>query len=584
MFRTHTCGELRKTDIGKQVTLSGWIKTIRILKGLIFIDLRDRYGVTQISIDEEKQPEIFTKSTDLKRESVIKITGIVQERFSKNPELPTGEIEIKIENFSILSPSKTPPFTIMDETDGGEELLLKYRYLDLRRDCMKENILLRHSLAKIVREFLHKNAFLEIETPLLIKSTPEGARDFLVPSRLNKGEFYSLPQSPQIYKQLLMVSGFDKYFQIVKCFRDEDFRADRQPEFTQIDCELSFVEKKDVMNVFETMMKEIFLQTKGIKLPDFPIMKYQDALENYGTDSPDTRYDLKIQDYTEIIKNRDFQIFNSSEFVGAISITKDDGDISIFSRKKIDALTSFIKSPQVGAKGMVYAIQDKEGNIKSSVDKFYSDEDKKNWFKTIEGESILFFLSGKKAETLKALGKLREKLALELDIIKKDVFSPLWIVEFPLFEKDEETNKYNSTHHPFTSPEKGQSINAEDKTSIRAEAYDMVINGAEVGGGSIRIYDREVQKKIFSVLGFSEEEAQSQFGFLLDAFEYGVPPHGGIAFGLDRICSILQNGTSIRDFIAFPKNNSGKDLMSNSPNTVSSKQLEELGIETTNEE
>ncbi|MCX8080493.1 MAG: aspartate--tRNA ligase [Bacteroidia bacterium] len=585
MLRTHTCGELRISDIGKKVTLCGWVQGIRDLGHLIFIDLRDRYGITQIRITPSDQPELANYVKEISREFVIQVEGTVRERESKNSKNPTGEIEIFPGTIRILNSSKTPPFTIETETDGGEELRMKFRYLDLRRPPLQKNILLRHKTALETRKYLDSLGFLEIETPFLIKSTPEGARDFLVPSRLNPGTFYALPQSPQTFKQLLMVSGFDRYFQIVRCFRDEDLRADRQPEFTQIDCEMSFVQQEDVLQTFEGLVKHLFKNLLGKELPVFKRLSYAEAMEKYGTDKPDLRFGMPIVNLTSIVKNKDFKIFNEAEYVGGIVV---EGGAT-YTRKQIDELTEFIKRPQIGGAGMVWVRFPSGEDPKSSVDKFYSKEDLMAWknHTSAPDHSLLLIISGPKEKSLKVLSELRLEVGQRMGLRKADEFACLWITDFPLLEwneadpnlPDSYRGRWVARHHPFTSP-KNEDIPLldTDPGKVRANAYDMVINGVEVGGGSIRIHDRNLQKKMFSVLGFSEEEAERQFGFLMNAFEYGAPPHGGIAFGFDRLCSLMGGQHSIRDFIAFPKNNAGRDLMIDSPSEVSEEQLKELNI------
>lgn len=577
MYRTHTCGELAIKDAGKEVILSGWVQRSRDLGGMTFIDLRDRYGITQLVFNMDTDPILCEKARKLGREYVIQVKGKVRERSNKNPRIPTGEIEIEVDELNILNRSEIPPFTIEDNTDGGEELRMKYRYLDLRRNVNKNNLLLRHRIAREVRKYLDSVGFIEIETPFLIKSTPEGARDFVVPSRMQPGTFYALPQSPQTLKQLLMVAGFDRYFQIVKCFRDEDLRADRQPEFTQIDCEMSFVERDDVLDTFEGLAKHLFREIKGIEfIEPFKRMSYTEAVEQYGTDKPDLRFEMKITDLTNIVRGHGFQAFDNAEFTGAICAK----GCSEYSRKQIDELTEFVKKPQIGAKGLVYVKIENEG-IKSSVDKYYSRDDLNKWMTVTKADrgDLLLILAGEKNKTLSALSELRLEMGNRLGLRKKDVYVPLWVVDFPLLEWDEEEKRFFAMHHPFTSPKPEDVAFLEsDPACVRANAYDLVINGTEIGGGSIRIHDNAVQKLMFKVLGFSEEEASSQFGFLLDAFRYGAPPHGGIAFGFDRWVALLGGQESIRDFIAFPKNNSGRDLMLDTPSEISEKQLKELRI------
>ena len=578
MLRTHTCGELRIADINKEVTLCGWVQRIRDKGGMIWIDLRDRYGVTQLIFNEqETSPEILEKIRKMGREFVIKASGKVIERFSKNDKIPTGDIEIEVSQIEALNSSKVPPFIIEDETDGGDDLRMKYRYLDLRRSIVRKNLELRHKMMQETRRYLDGQQFIEVETPVLIKSTPEGARDFVVPSRMNKGEFYALPQSPQTFKQLLMVSGFDRYFQIVKCFRDEDLRADRQPEFTQIDCEMSFVEREDILKMFEGLIRHLFKSVKGIELETVDRMSYEDAMKYYGSDKPDTRFEMRFTELNDVAQGKGFNVFDSAELVVGI-VAKGCAD---YSRKQVDALTEFVKKPQIGAKGLVYVKYNADGSLKSSVDKFYSQDDLKTWADKMEAKpgDLMLVLSGEKSHTRNALNELRLKLGSDLGLRDKNVYKALWILDFPLLEWDEETQRYHAMHHPFTSasPEQLELLDSEPG-KVKANAYDMVINGVEVGGGSIRIHDRDIQQKMFKALGFTEEEARKQFGFLMDAFEYGAPPHGGIAYGFDRLCSLFGGSESIRDYIAFPKNNSGRDVMIDSPSTISKDQLDELGL------
>ncbi|MFQ3579431.1 MAG: aspartate--tRNA ligase [Bacteroidales bacterium] len=583
MFRTHTCGELRICDTGKNVILSGWVQRVRKLGGMVFIDLRDRYGITQLTANETDNPQLCETASKLGREYVIKIQGTVIERASKNAALPTGEIEILLQSIIILNASETPPFTIEDESDGGEELRMKYRYLDLRRNPLKNNLILRHKTAKAVRDYLDTQGFLEIETPVLIKSTPEGARDFVVPSRVWKGQFYALPQSPQIFKQLLMVSGYDKYFQIVKCFRDEDLRSDRQPEFTQIDCEMSFITQEDILNVFEGLAKHLFKTVLDIHFDmPFPRMTYQEAMELYGSDKPDIRFGMTIKDITANMKGKGFKVFDDSEYIGCICAK----NCSEYTRKELDNLTEFVKRPQVGAKGMVWVKYSSDG-IKSSIDKFYTTDDLSALAQKIDAQTgdLLLILSGEKYHTLNCLNELRLEMGAKLGLRPKNTFAPLWVTDFPLLEWDEETQRYYAKHHPFTSPRlEDIPLLDTDAKQVRANAYDFVINGTEIGGGSIRIFDKELQAKMFDILNFTKEEARNQFGFLMDAFRYGAPPHGGIAFGLDRLISIFSGADSIRDVIAFPKNNAGKDLMIDSPSIISDAQLKELHIEVKKED
>ena len=577
MFRSHNLGELTLSDVNKEVTLCGWVYKTRDLGGMTFVDLRDRYGITQLAFNLETNKELCLNARSLGREYVIQISGKVIERSSKNPNLPTGEIEIDVGQLNILNKSKTPPFTIENDTDGGDEIRMKYRYLDIRRDKIKENLLLRNKLSLETRKYLNSIDFVEVETPYLIKSTPEGARDFIVPSRMNSGQFYALPQSPQTFKQLLMVGGMDKYYQIVKCFRDEDLRADRQPEFTQIDCEMSFVNQEEILNTFEGLTKYLIKEVKGVNLEKFPRICYDDALSLYGTDKPDIRFDMKFVDISDLAKGNGFDVFDSSELIIAINI-KDGAD---YSRKKLDKLIDFVKTPQVGAAGLVYCKFNNDGGSKSSVDKFFDDNSKNLWKEEAgcENGDLLLIMSGEKEKTRKALGVLRLKLAEDLNLRKPDEFAPLWVVDFPLLEWDDESNRYHAMHHPFTAPKTEDFAKIEtDPKSVRANAYDLVLNGNEIGGGSIRIHDKELQKIMLHHLGFSDSEAREQFGFLMDAFEYGAPPHGGIAFGFDRLCAILGGEESIRDFIAFPKNNSGRDIMIDSPSKIDKEQLDELNI------
>lgn len=578
MYRSHTCGELRLSDKEKKVTLAGWVQRIRKMGGMTFVDLRDRYGITQLVFNQDVNAGLCTQAGHLGREWVVQIEGTVAERASKNAALPTGDIEIIVDKLTVLNSAEVPPFTIEDETDGGDDLRMKYRYLDLRRNAVRSNLELRHKMAFEVRRYLDEQHFLEVETPILIKSTPEGARDFVVPSRMNPGQFYALPQSPQLFKQLLMVSGFDRYFQIAKCFRDEDLRADRQPEFTQIDCEMSFVQQEDVLQVFEGMTKHLFKYIKGIDLPDFPRMTYADAMKYYGSDKPDTRFGMRFVELKDLTEGRNFVVFDSAEYVAAICAE----GCATYTRKQLDALTDFVKRPQIGAKGLVYVRCEADGTYKSSVDKFYSQEDLATWAQRCGAKpgDLLLLLCGEKAKTQKQLGELRLEMGAQLGLRDKNTYSCLWVVDFPLLEKDEELGRYFAMHHPFTSP-KPEDIPLldSDPGAVRANAYDMVINGVEVGGGSIRIHDSALQNKMFEVLGFTEEKAQEQFGFLMNAFKYGAPPHGGLAFGLDRFVSLFAGLDSIRDCIAFPKNNSGRDVMNDAPAAIDHEQLEELNLE-----
>lgn len=577
MYRTHTCGELRIKDVNKSVSLSGWVQKIRNLGAMTFIDLRDRYGITQLVIEESASEEIKKQVDKLGREFVIQVKGKVVERASKNNKIPTGEIEILISDLILLSRSELPPFTIEDNTDGGDEIRMKYRYLDLRRNAVRKNLELRHRMAHLVRNYLDGQQFMEVETPVLIKSTPEGARDFVVPSRMNQGQFYALPQSPQTFKQLLMVAGFDRYYQIVKCFRDEDLRADRQPEFTQIDCEMSFVQREDVLEIFEGMIRHLFKEIKGINIPKLPRMSWNDAMEYYGCDKPDIRFGMQFVNLSGIAKNKDFAVFNSAEYIGAICVPA----CASYTRKQLDELTEFVKRPQLGAKGLVYVKYNEDGTFKSSVDKFYSEEDLKSWVTACGAKpgDLLLILCGPKNKTLPQLCSLRLEMGERLGLRDKNVYKPLWVVDFPLLEWDEETQRFYAMHHPFTSPNPEDVERMESAPgAVRANAYDMVINGVEVGGGSIRIHDTELQQRMFRCLGFTPEQAEKQFGFLLNAFKYGAPPHGGIAFGFDRLVSMFAGLDSIRDTIAFPKNNSGRDVMIDSPSEISEEQFKELGI------
>ncbi len=581
MYRTHNCGELRISDLNKEVELSGWVQKIRDKGFIMWVDLRDRYGITQLIFDQERTSnELIESAKKLNREFVINIKGSVIERTSKNSLIKTGEIEVLVTELTILNASITPPFTIEDETDGGEELRMKYRYLDIRRNPIKENIILRHKITQEVRKYLSDHSFIEVETPYLIKSTPEGARDFVVPSRMNPGEFYALPQSPQTFKQLLMVAGMDKYFQIVKCFRDEDLRADRQPEFTQIDCEMSFVQQQDILDTFENLVKNLFHNIKNIELEKFPVITYDDAIKNYGTDKPDLRYDMTFVELNNVTQHKDFNVFNNSGLVVGFVIKGGNS----FTRKDIDKYTEWVKRPQIGASGLAYMRMQDDGTYKSSVDKFYDQADLKKWAEVSNASTgdILFILSGEKDKVRTQLGALRVHVAETLNLKNPEDFKPLWVVDFPLLEWDEETNAYHAMHHPFTSPKlEHLSLINSDPSAVRADAYDLVLNGNEIGGGSIRIHDKKIQQKMFDCLGFTKDEAEKQFGFLMNAFEYGAPPHGGIAFGLDRLVAIMGGNEIIRDFIAFPKNNSGRDVMIDSPSSVSADQLKEINLKTT---
>lgn len=578
MFRTHTCGELNMAKLNTQVTLAGWIQKSRDLGGMTFIDLRDRYGITQLVFNMETNPDLCNQARKLGREFVVQATGKVIERENKNKNNPTGDIEVEVSHLEILNPSKTPPFTIENQTDGGEELRMKYRYLDLRRPPLQQNIALRHQLALQTRIYLSEQGFFEIETPYLIKSTPEGARDFVVPSRMNNGQFYALPQSPQTFKQILMVSGYDKYFQIVRCFRDEDLRADRQPEFTQIDCELAFVEQEDILNVFEGLTTHLFKSLKNTQLNNFARMSYADAMEKYGSDKPDIRFGMEFVYLTNLVKGQGFKVFDDAEAVIAINAE----GCAEFTRKELDALTDFVKRPQVGALGLVYLKVNTDGTFKSSVDKFFNEQQLKLWAQQANAQpgDLLLILAGAKQKTQKQLNELRLHMGNKLGLRNPDVFAPLWVVDFPLLEWDEETQRFYAMHHPFTSP-KPEDIHLlnENPGLVRANAYDLVINGVEIGGGSIRIHNKQLQHQMLNILGFSDEEAQEQFGFLMNAFEFGAPPHGGIAFGFDRLCAMFGGSESIRDYIAFPKNNAGRDLMIDSPSAIHQLQLEELGLE-----
>jgi aspartyl-tRNA synthetase len=601
MLRSHTCGELRISHVDQTVSLCGWVQKIRDKGHMLWVDLRDRYGVTQLIFEEGfSDAGLLAKARSLNREFVLKVEGKVVERVAKNDKMPTGDIEIRVSSLEILNPAKLPPFLIEDETDGGDDLRMKYRYLDLRRNTVRKNIELRHRMAQHTRAYLDGQGFIEVETPVLIKSTPEGARDFVVPSRMNPGEFYALPQSPQTFKQLLMVSGFDRYFQIVKCFRDEDLRADRQPEFTQIDCEMSFITQEDILNMFEGLVRHLFRQVKGIELKEVPRMTYADAMRFYGNDKPDTRFEMKFVELTELVQRSKRMLLTNDETgkVESESVTTNDNLFIVFenaelvvgicakgcagyTRKQVDELTEFVKRPQIGAKGMVYVRYNEDGTLKSSVDKFYSEEDLKKWAAAMNAQpgDLLLILSGDANKTRKSLSELRLEIGERLGLRDKQTYSVLWVLDFPLLEYGEEEKRWFAMHHPFTSP-KPEDIDklASDPGAVRANAYDMVINGVEVGGGSIRIFQRELQERMFGILGFTPEEARRQFGFLMEAFEFGAPPHGGIAFGFDRLCSLFGGADSIRDFIAFPKNNSGRDVMIDTPSEISQAQLDELKI------
>jgi len=578
MLRTHNCGELRIEDINQQVTLCGWVQKVRDKGGMIWIDLRDRYGVTQLVFDESKtNKEVIQSARKLGREFVIQAFGNVLERYAKNDKIPTGNIEIDVIKIEILNPSKVPPFTIEDDTDGGDELRMKYRYLDIRRNPVRKSLELRHRMLQHTRQYLDSQTFMEVETPFLIKSTPEGARDFVVPSRVNLGEFYALPQSPQTFKQLLMVSGIDRYFQIVRCFRDEDLRADRQPEFTQIDCEMSFINREDILITFEGLVKYLFDKVLNYTVGEVGRMSFDHAMKYYGNDKPDIRFDMLFVELNDVAQGHGFNVFDDAELVVGICAS----ECAHYSRKQLDALTDFVKKPQIGANGLVYVKYNEDGTFKSSVDKFYDQERLKSWAEKMRAKpgDLLLVLSGETNKTRSALSALRLKLGNDLDLMNDDEYKVLWVLDFPLLEWDEESQRYHAMHHPFTSP-KLEDIEklTSDPGSVKANAYDLVINGVEIGGGSIRIHNKELQQKMFDALGFTKEEANKQFGFLMDAFEFGAPPHGGIAFGFDRLCAMFGGSESIRDYIAFPKNNSGRDVMIDSPSTISKEQLDELGI------
>ena len=579
MYRTHNNGQLRIEDVNQKVKLCGWVQKSRDLGGMTFIDLRDRYGITQLAFNEKLDKTLSLKARKLNREWVIEVEGIVKERSSKNLKIDTGEIEIEVEKFTVLNESKTPPFTIEDETDGGEELRMKFRFLDLRRRPLQKNLALRSEMSIEIRNFFHQNSFLEIETPYLIKSTPEGARDFVVPSRMNKQQFYALPQSPQTFKQLLMVSGYDRYFQIVKCFRDEDLRSDRQPEFTQIDCEMAFVNQQEVLETFEGLIKFLFKKILSIEFQDpFPIISYDEAIEKYGSDKPDIRFEMELTYLDDLAKGKGFKVFDESESVVAINVP----GCAEYSRKKLDELSDWVKRPQIGAKGLVYLKYNIDQTFKSSVDKFYDSSSLIKWVNKCNSKpgDLILILSGKKSSVQTQLNELRLLMGSRLGLRDSKIFKPIWVVDFPLLEKDETTNSFHAMHHPFTSPKKSDLEMLETKPEkVRANAYDLAINGVEVGGGSIRIHDRNIQEKMFEILGFSKKEAEAQFGFLMSAFEYGAPPHGGIAFGFDRLCALFGGKDNIRDFIAFPKNNSGRDTMIDAPSHLDNQQTEELGID-----
>ena len=578
MYRNSTCGELRIANVGQEPVLAGWVQTIRNLGAMTFIDLRDRYGITQLVADENTPVHLKEQFDKLGREYVIQVKGVVRERSSKNGKIPTGEIELDVKELKVLNKAAVPPFTIQDDTDGGDELRMKFRYLDLRREAVRKNLELRARMAHVVRNYLNDLQFIETETPVLIKSTPEGARDFVVPSRMNPNQFYALPQSPQIFKQLLMVAGFDRYYQIVKCFRDEDLRADRQPEFTQIDCEMSFVEQEDVLNIFEGLTRHMFKEIKGFDPGEFPRMTFADAMENYGNDKPDIRFGLKFKDLTTIVKGKEFKVFDDAEYIGGICAP----GCGEYTRKQLDTLTEFVKRPQVGAKGLVYAKVNEDGSVKSSVDKFYSQEDLVKWGEIFEAKpgDLILILSGEKGRTLPALSVLRLEMGRLCGLMDKENFKPLWVIDFPLLEWNEESDRFHAMHHPFTAPKPEDILLLDsDPGKVRANAYDLVINGVEIGGGSVRIFDSELQAKMFKTLGFTKLEAENQFGFLMEAFKYGAPPHAGIAFGFDRLTSMFAGLESIRDVIAFPKNNSGRDVMNDSPAEIAQNQLDELCLE-----
>ncbi len=578
MYRSHDCGELNASNINTEVTLAGWVQKSRDKGFMIWVDLRDRYGITQLIFDEQRTDKaVFDKAKSLGREFVIQVKGTVIERESKNPNMVTGDVEILVSELTILNESQTPPFTIEDETDGGEDIRMKYRYLDIRRNPVKNNLLFRHKVSMEVRKYLSDQGFCDVETPYLIKSTPEGARDFVVPSRMNEGQFYALPQSPQTFKQLLMIGGMDKYFQIVKCFRDEDLRADRQPEFTQIDCEMAFVEQEDILDMFEGLTRHLLQEIKGITVAKFPRITYDYAMKTYGNDKPDIRFEMKFGELNEVAKHKEFPVFNAAELVVGIAAP----GCANYTRKEIDALIDWVKRPQVGASGMVYVKCEEDGTFKSSVDKFYDQEDLKNWAEATNAKAgdLILILSGEAHKVRTQLSALRMEVATRLGLRKSDEFAPLWVVDFPLLEWDEESGRYHAMHHPFTSPKpEDMELIDTDPGKVRANAYDMVLNGNEIGGGSIRIHDRDLQSRMFTLLGFTPEQAEAQFGFLMSAFQYGAPPHGGLAFGLDRLVAILGGQETIRDFIAFPKNNSGRDVMIDAPSTIDASQLEELHI------
>ena len=577
MLRTHTCGELTLRDAGKVVTLSGWMQRSRDLGDVVFMDLRDRYGITQVVFNTQINAELCERAKSIGREFVLQIKGKVAERSNKNPKMPTGEIEIIVDELKVLNQAQTPPFTIEENTDGGDDLRMKYRYLDIRRSPVRDALMLRARVAAATRDYLNKQDFIEVETPVLIKSTPEGARDFVVPSRMNPGEFYALPQSPQTFKQLLMVAGMDRYYQIVKCFRDEDLRADRQPEFTQIDCEMSFIEQEDILNMFEGMTRYLFREVKNVEFGEFPRMTYAEAMRDYGNDKPDIRFEMKFVNLTETVRGKNFKVFDDAGIVLAICAKA----CAAYTRKQLDELTDWVKRPQIGATGLVYARYNDDGTLKSSVDKFYNEDELRKWATACKAEKgdLILVLAGDESKTRKAMSELRLEMGSRMGLRDKEIFRPLWVIDFPLLEWNDESNRWHAMHHPFTSPKPEDiALLESDPGKVRANAYDMVINGVEVGGGSIRIFDKELQSRMFGILGFSKEEAQNQFGFLMNAFEFGAPPHGGIAYGFDRLCSLFGGADSIRDYIAFPKNNSGRDVMIDSPSAISDQQLNELQI------
>ncbi|MDX2432456.1 MAG: aspartate--tRNA ligase [Bacteroides sp.] len=580
MYRTHNCGQLRMAEVGESISLAGWVQKSRDLGGMTFVDMRDRYGLTQLVFNMETDAALCKEARKLGREFVIQVSGKVAERSNKNPQMPTGDIEILVEELKILNKSEVPPFTIEDNTDGGDDIRMKYRYLDLRRPEVRKNLMLRSEMSIEIRKYMSEQGFLEVETPVLIKSTPEGARDFVVPSRMNAGEFYALPQSPQTFKQLLMVAGFDKYFQIVKCFRDEDLRADRQPEFTQIDCEMSFVDRDEILEAFEGLTKHLFKSIKSVDLEgDFPKMAYSEAMSRYGNDKPDVRFGMELNEMTTLVQGKGFQVFDAVEYVGGICAP----GCAAYSRKQLDALTDWVKRPQIGMKGLVYLKYNEDGSLKSSVDKFFDEAALRQWIEELGAKpgDLILLLAGENNLTLKALSELRLEMGNRLELRDPNVFKPLWVVDFPLLDWDEETGRFHAMHHPFTSPyEEDIELFNTDPGKVRAKAYDLVINGVEIGGGSIRIHDEALQSKMFDNLGFTPEEAKKQFGFLMSAFRYGAPPHGGIAFGFDRLVALFAGIESIRDVIAFPKNNSGRDVMIDTPSTISGEQLDELFLKT----